>query len=136
MKLTAAAVQQVYQACLCSAQAHPHDVCLRVLTFEGECRFDLERIDQHREQIKALLQNLPEKFKQQAHVGLEARFTRDHDKWGDTSEASRLLALGQAAGLVTRPEAVSDQFQLMTATYRVLDDVQPVIPYVSAPQKH
>jgi len=69
--------------------------------------FNPDKIKQHREEIKELLDQMPLEF-HPAGVGggggytfLNLPFTRDGEQWGEQRDAEALLCLGIAAGMAT-----------------------------------
>lgn len=99
MKLTAKNVDQVITDCLFKEGEEPVDPVIA----EGVVRkfgFHKERLESHKQDIKELLDCLPEAFKVDGGGGgmsfLNACMTKDGEQWGEHVDIEGLLALGIA----------------------------------------
>ena len=95
--LDAERVTRVYEAC------HDHK---GTLAFDGiafRARYSAEKISEYRDEIREMLMELPEQFRETGGKGwsfLNACYDRQGNHWGEHKDMARLFTLGQAADLV------------------------------------
>jgi hypothetical protein len=72
----------------------------------GKFGFHPVRLESHREEIKGMLEDLSDRFKESSGGGasfLEACDDKDGVQWGEHQDMNSLFALGTALGLVVYP---------------------------------
>ena len=65
--------------------------------------FDKRKIEEHKNEIKELLLQLPDEFMDKEKQGIsfiKMPFKKDGTQWGEQTHAELLMALGKAAGMV------------------------------------
>lgn len=102
MELTAKNVNQVFLDCLFKSE----DDLSKTVEATGvilKCKFNPERLESHREDIKSMLGQLPDEFMEKTGGGwsfLNACMTKDGTHWGEHTNIDKLLCLGLAIGKV------------------------------------
>lgn len=104
MELTCKNVHEVAMACLFDNAdlidgKPPEDRLVIGDAIVNKLGFDKERIALRREDIRSMLSDLPDQFKEGASF-LSACYTKRGVHWGEHRDMGKLFALGQAAGYV------------------------------------
>jgi hypothetical protein len=99
-KLTAKRVEEIILDCL-FREGEPTESRVEVEVVMARLGFHPERVESHREEIREMLAELPESFREEVGGGwsfLQACETKDGKHWGEHSNIDQLLALGIATG--------------------------------------
>ena len=100
MELTAAAVEKIFLDCLFRENEDTSSAVLAQGLTSG-FGFHPERLNSHSPSIRALLEELPETFRENTGGGwsfLQACQTREGDQWGEHRNVEQLVTLGLATG--------------------------------------
>ena len=103
MNITASNVLKVFNDCLFDTQPDTGTEFIGVEGVHANVGFDPHKIEQHKEEITSLLDQLDDKFKENTGGGysfMSVPFTKDGDQWGEQIDGDRLMMLGMAIGRV------------------------------------
>lgn len=103
MNLTASNVLKVFNGCLFDTQPDTGTEFIGVKGVQVNVGFDPHKIEQHKEEITSLLDQLDDKFKENTGGGysfMNVPFTKDGNQWGEQTDGDRLMMLGMAIGRV------------------------------------
>jgi len=104
--LSADRVEEIFRDCLCTEEEFNNDAGVVALGLMAQFAFSPERLESHRDEVYALLCELPDTFQQHTGGGqtfLEACFDKHGEQWGEQIYADQLFTLGTALNLVTEP---------------------------------
>ena len=93
-------VRNIFEDCLFK-DGESHDQYIVIEGITMTIGFHPGRVDQHADDIKNILDNLSDQFKESGGGGytfLEMPFDKDGNQWGDQPNAQELYILGYAAG--------------------------------------
>lgn len=102
MELTAKNVNRVFLNCLFNTG----DDLSKTVEATGvilKCKFNPERLESHKEDIKSMLSQLPDEFMEKTGGGwsfLNACMTKDGTQWGEHTTIDKLICLGLAIGKI------------------------------------
>lgn len=103
MELTCENVEKVFMDCLFGNTEDKSDAIL-VDGIVAKYGFNPSKIELHKEEIRAMLSELPDSFKPNSGGGmsfLNACMTKANHQWGEHRNMEQLFSLGIAAGFVT-----------------------------------
>jgi len=103
MKLTAENVQRIFTACLFN-EGEPTENHVKAEGILANVGFHPERLESHREEVKAMLAQLPEQFHSDKGGGwsfLQACETSEGVQWGEHINMNQLFTLGIALKLAS-----------------------------------
>lgn len=102
MELTAKNIDQVFLDCIFNTR----DDLSNIIEVEGvilKCKFNRERLEPHRGDIRSMLNQLPDEFMEKIGGGwsfLDACLTKEGTHWGEHTDIDKLLCLGLAIGKI------------------------------------
>lgn len=102
MELTAKNVNQVFLDCLFKSEDDPSKG-VEATGVIFKCKFNPERLESHRENIKSMLGQLPGEFMEKTGGGwsfLNACMTKEGTHWGEHTSIDKLICLGLAIGKI------------------------------------
>lgn len=105
MSLTSEKVNAVFMDCL-YRKDESIEGAERIPGIMADYAFNPARLNTHRNEIRALLDELPETFHERGGGGwsfLNACVDKNGNLWGQHPDMERLFVLGQAAGFVVSP---------------------------------
>lgn len=105
MKLTVANVQKIMFDCFFK-DGEDTSNHVKGQGIRGPMGFHPERLEQHKADIQALLNQLPNEFMETGGGGysfLNGCITKDGNQWGEQSNVDELICLGVAIGKVSFP---------------------------------
>lgn len=102
MELTAKNIDQVFLDCIFNTRDDPSEI----IEVEGvilKCKFNRERLEPHNEDIRSMLNQLPDEFMEKIGGGwsfLDACLTKEGAHWGEHTDIDKLICLGLAIGKI------------------------------------
>lgn len=99
--ISAKRVREIFMDCLYKTAPEEMTPCIGVYDMLDKIAFIPEKIEEHRNEIFQLLQELPETFFEDIGGGwsfTQLPFTKDGTQWGEQTNGKELMDLGLATG--------------------------------------
>ena len=101
--ISANRVREIFMDSLLPTDHTDDTKCISVYAVTSIFGLDPEKIENHRDEIRALMEELPNEFwdepiGQNGYSFLKLPFTKDGEQWGEQQNAQELMFLGLASG--------------------------------------